>query len=253
MIYGNKFLNHNIPSEAKIIYTEMTYAYELDDIFTEEYTGKENLNEEFKQCIKDFDTIINIFIDRIKMVMKIFDKMVDLLLSINKKNLFKVNNDIRNLGRDGNKEIEKNYNSINKQYAQARRHFDNIASKFAVKYSSVTMDMKEEYSKKLEKYSDFLYGVFEKYATDEFITRVNSNKDNAINACELNGKDCNYYYDIIGVIQSWYDFLCNEVSYTLGDIRHIYIKFGSKDNPIFKLLNKDYEEKLTKMKTLKLV
>ncbi len=253
MIYGNKFLNYNISPYAQAIFTEMTFKYEVIDNIDEAYTGKENLNEEFKECIKEFDTIINIFIDRIKMIMKVFDKMVDLLLSIDKKNIFKVNNELRNLGREAGKEISKNSKEINIQYTRARRHFDKIASKFSVKYSSVTMDMKEEYSKKLEKYSDFLYEVFEKYASDEFVTRVNSNKENAINACELNGQNADYYFSIVEVIQSWYDFLCNEVAYTLGDIRHIYIKFGSKDNPIFKLLNKDYEDKLTKMKTLKLV
>ena len=223
-----------------------------DDLLTE-VTVKDETLKEFSECIKEFDNIINIFIERIKAVEKVFDKMVDLFVSIDKKNLFKINNEMRNLGREAGKDLSKNAREIAKQYAVARKHFDKIANKFSVKYSAITMEMKEEYSKKLEKYNDFLYTIFDKYACDEFFERVNGNKDNAINACELNGKDVNYYYDLVGLVQSWYNYLTNEIAYTIGDIRHIYMVFGNKDNILFKILNKDYEEKLTKMKTFKMI
>ena len=107
MIYGNKF-NNAFAEEAMVDPIEFMAVdlmemsmFEhvsesaLDDIETDslnesyiiEYTGNETRNEEYRECLKKLDELIQLYIKRIKSVQAIFDKMVALYMTINKKNI----------------------------------------------------------------------------------------------------------------------------------------------------------------------
>ena len=269
MIYGNKF-NNAFAEEAMVDPIEFMAVdlmemsmFEhvsesaLDDIETDslnesyiiEYTGNETRNEEYRECLKKLDELIQLYIKRIKSVQAIFDKMVALYMTINKKNIFKVESEIRQTGRNGNKSIDAVSKDIHEKAGRTWREFTKLSNKFCVKYSTVTMDEKEKFTKKIEPYYDTLEKILDKYTDSKFKEKlVKKEEDEVLAAAEYNGKDYKYGQEILNTIGSWYSYMINEISYTMSDIRFIYKKMGSKDSPIYKLINKDYVSKLKAIK-----
>ena len=170
-------------------------------------------------------------------------------MTINKKNYFKVESEIRQTGRNGNKSLDGVSKDIHERASKTWREFTKLSNKFSVKYSSVTMEEKEKFSKKIEPYYETLEKILDKYTDQKFKDKlINKENDEVLAAAEANGKDYKHGQEILNTIGTWYSFMVNEISYTMGDIKFIYKKMGSKDSPIFKLLNKDYVSKLKAVK-----
>lgn len=253
MIYGDVFIKsaeiaHNNDAELN---ESMSFFDMESSNYLLEYEGNAERNQEFMECLKDLDEVIKLYIKRIDIACKAFDKMMALYMTINSKNLLKVNNEIRNAGRGCNKELMKDADEVKKKCATTWRKFDKLARSFSVKYSGTTMQEKEKFSKRLEPYVEKLDKILEKYDVDVLNEKLEKKAEDVIKACELNGQPYKYKDDLIDVLNSWYVFIKNECRYTIGDIKYINKKMGNPDNPIFKLLNKDYQKINSMNKKLK--
>ena len=243
MVFGNKFSN---PIMTAIIAEadQLQHFQEAEDTFDvlNEYNGNEAKNEAFAECLKDIERLIKLYIDRIKFVEGKVNQMVALYLGIKAdgSNLFKIDGAIRKIGIDGNKELQKIHKEIVTEGNRIWPKFNRLASSFSVKYSADTMDEKEKFAKILEPYSELLDDLYNKYTDDDYQQKILNTYDECIIAARIVGKDDNYTKSLFNVVASWYCFMVDEICYTINDIRYVLKKFGSKDNLIFRILNKDY-------------
>lgn len=241
MIFGNKFAN---PTFSAMIVEADEIQHFVEDTTILEYEGNAYKNEAFAECLKDLEKLIKLYIDRIKFVEDKVNKMVPLYLAIKEdgKNLFKTDAEIRKIGINANKELEKIHKEIVSESNKVWPRFNKLASSFSVKYSAITMEDKENFAKILEPYSDLLDDLYNKYTDDDYQQKILDANNTCYIAARAVGKDDNYAKSLFNVIASWYCFMVDEICYTINDIRGILRKFGSKDSILFKILNKDYKQ-----------
>ena len=249
MIYGDVF--KNVESNDTALNESLSFFDMESSDYLLEYEGNATRNQEFIECLKELDEVIKLYIKRIDIACKAFDKMLALYMTINSKNLLKVNNEIRNAGRGCNKELTKDMDEQKKKCNNAWKKFYKLSRSFSVKYSGTTMQEKEKFSKRLEPYVDKLDKVLNKYDPDIINEKLQKKAEDVIQACELNGQPYKYKDDLIDVLDSWFSFIRSECRYTINDISYINKKMGNPDNPIFKLLNKDYQRMSKLNKKLK--
>lgn len=240
MIFGNKFAN---PTFSAMIAEADQLQHFVEDSTLLEYEGNPTKNEAFADCLKEVEELIKLYIDRIKFVEDKVNKMVKLYLAIKEdgKNLFKTDAEIRKIGMNANKDLDKIHKEISGMSYRVWSKFNRLSSSFSVKYSSVTMEEKEKFAKILEPYSDLLDELYNKYTDDDYRQKVLDAYSTCLIAARNMGKDETYTNGLFNVVASWYCFMVDEICYTINDIRHVLRKFGSKDNLLFKLLNKDYK------------
>ena len=172
-----------------VAFDESDEEYSYNEAYLMEFTGNEKRNEAYKECLEKLDEVIQLFIKRIKHVQEIFDKMIALFMTINNKNLFKVESQIRQTGRNGNAKLDPINKEISDKSRKTWNQFISLSNKFSVKYSSVTMEEKEKFSKKLDPYFDTLDKIYNKYTNDDYVEKIRKQyKEKVLQAAEYNGK-----------------------------------------------------------------
>lgn len=200
-----------------------------------EYSGNENKNKEFMECLKDLEELCNFNTEKVRKLSKYMKSSLTFSNEIIKSpKVFKQK--VEEM-RGFVKEYNEWYNKASKTI-RAQVTFSSFAKKvrmFNNKYAEPMMEEKKKIDSKLSKLSDEIAELVKPWVKGgESIDKLLSNSDN------LDKIDQSYSNSFRNIAADLYNVLIDEANYTNNDIRYCRrdLKLEKENTITYKIVNK---------------